>query len=396
MKGERVRAVNAAIAGNYDALVFDPEPNPLTDPRIIFGHAAAFGQVRKPADVLDIGCGTGMQLLQASSHVGGRLVGTDISPVACERARQKLAPFGERATILCQDILELDPEELGEFDLIYVIGVIYVTPEEVQRKILNLIGRCLRPGGAVQITYYAGTVSAIRASLHATLRTAAGNAASREEAIAIARASLDSLSEAVADREGADMLRMAIDETRKHTDLFFFHEVLNEAFCSIQTGWLERELSESGVGFAGYLRPFDLDNSIGSRERALLADKVDSMRGQYRRAIFAKFDGPAPGAIEEWPVAWASQLVRERTGAFEARQPFRIPHTEIVVEAGNPATSAAFYALAEGPRRWPEIAEAVTHALETAGMEAGPAEWRVVQSNLGEMWKHGFIVPLSP
>ena len=73
MTGERARAANAAIAGNYDALVYDPERNPLTDPRIIFGHAAVFGQVRKPSEHIRSG-GTAPHFRGMSSS--RRLIGS--------------------------------------------------------------------------------------------------------------------------------------------------------------------------------------------------------------------------------------------------------------------------------------------------------------------------------
>ena len=89
---------------------------------------------------------------------GGKLVGVDISREACARARQRCARYGDRARIICADFLDLDPERLGRFDLIYNIGVIFVTPPPIQESIVNLIARCLKPGGAAVLSYYTGGI----------------------------------------------------------------------------------------------------------------------------------------------------------------------------------------------------------------------------------------------
>jgi SAM-dependent methyltransferase len=390
-----VRAINEKIAKNYDALVYDPVGSTVTDVDRICGLASIFGSVRRPLDVLDIGCGTGVTLARAAQHVEGRLVGTDISPVACGRARQRLETYGARATVLCRDILDLTPEDLGEFDVIYVVGVIYVTPDEVRRKIVDLIGRCLRPGGVVQISYYSGTVPALRANLHTLLRSAAAGAASPEQAIGLARERLLALSGRVAELPGADLLRTALEETRRQSDLIFFHEVLNNTFNPIATGQLEQKLAQFGIGFAGYAAPVDTNNALESRDRALLADTADFTRGQYRYAVFAKFDGPGPEAFSDWPVRWDSRLFREARGDLTVPQKFDVKNATVSVNVTSSVPAAAFDVLMDGPLHWSEIAEKTARALDAAGMPAGAAELKKVEDNLREMWKHGIITPLA-
>src|SRR5690606_20693950 len=104
------RAFNAQVAGQYDALAYEPVPEPLLDPDRVLGMAALYGCAPPPGqavDVLDIGCGVGVQLEQAATKAGGALVGTDISPAACARARARLAGAGGRARILAADLLDL-------------------------------------------------------------------------------------------------------------------------------------------------------------------------------------------------------------------------------------------------------------------------------------------------
>ena len=149
---DEVKALNEAIADDYSAHVYDPVPVSFLDVERLFGQAALFGELGRPADVLDLACGTGAQLARIAEQVGGRLVGTDISPEPVRIARERLSRFGDRAEIMCADLLETDPASLGQFDLILNIGVIYVTPPAVQRRILELIGQCLRPGGVAVIS----------------------------------------------------------------------------------------------------------------------------------------------------------------------------------------------------------------------------------------------------
>ena len=188
---EAARAFNRRTADDYDAVLYTPQPEPMLDLERVFGLAALYGcgpAAPGEAAVLDIGCGTGVQLARAADQTRGALAGTDISPAACEQARRRLAAHAGRAQVLCSDVLDLDPEALGRFDLIYCVGVIYVVPPEVRERIFALIGQCLRPGGVAVLSYYAGAMGALRAELNRMLRAATDPAQPRETRIAQARA----------------------------------------------------------------------------------------------------------------------------------------------------------------------------------------------------------------
>ena len=118
--------MNAAIARAYDALVYDMGAATALDPPYVFGVGALHGcarDVSKKFDVLDLGCGTGAQLERLASQTRGLIVGVDIAPGACEAARKRLAAAGGRAQVLCRDILDIEPGNLGSFDLILHLGV---------------------------------------------------------------------------------------------------------------------------------------------------------------------------------------------------------------------------------------------------------------------------------
>ncbi len=160
-----LRAVNARIATAYDVMPFDSEAIPGIDPVRVLGVGALYGAA--PAgdsfDILDLGCGTGVQMARLGGLTKGRIVGADLSVSACAAARARCAAFGSRVEVICGDLLDLEPARLGQFDLIYNVGVLYVTPPEVQRHVLSLMASCLKPGGVALLSYYAGTAPLLMA-----------------------------------------------------------------------------------------------------------------------------------------------------------------------------------------------------------------------------------------
>lgn len=204
-----VKAHNESIASDYSNLVYDPILAAFVDPDRVFGQAAMFGEVGRPVDVLDLACGTGAQLLRVAEKVSGRLVGVDISPGPIRIAQERLAPYGSRADVRCADLLETDAASLGQFDLIYNIGVIYATPPAVQRRILDLIGQCLRPGGVALISWHSGGAPALRSVLHRIL-VAGLEGLSPDQSVAAARSRSAKLRENLTATPGSDLLLAAL------------------------------------------------------------------------------------------------------------------------------------------------------------------------------------------
>jgi ubiquinone/menaquinone biosynthesis C-methylase UbiE len=98
--------------------------------------------------VLEIGCGTGCDLLQFAKH-GARAVGIDITPkhlrLAHERVRSQAAIGQAEATAL--------PFADGSFDYVYSHGVLHHIDRP--RLVVDEIFRVLRPGGRFNIHVYA-------------------------------------------------------------------------------------------------------------------------------------------------------------------------------------------------------------------------------------------------
>jgi SAM-dependent methyltransferase len=98
--------------------------------------------------VLEIGCGTGCDLLQFAKH-GAIASGVDITGRHLELARERV---GNRAGVFAADGRKL-PFADGSFDYVYSHGVIHHSdqPEKITAEII----RVLRPGGRLNVHVYA-------------------------------------------------------------------------------------------------------------------------------------------------------------------------------------------------------------------------------------------------
>ena len=98
--------------------------------------------------VLEIGCGTGCDLLQFAKH-GARAVGIDITPEHLRLARERV---GSQAAVGQAEATDL-PFADGSFDYVYSHGVLHHIDRP--RLVVDEIFRVLRPGGRFNIHVYA-------------------------------------------------------------------------------------------------------------------------------------------------------------------------------------------------------------------------------------------------
>jgi ubiquinone/menaquinone biosynthesis C-methylase UbiE len=98
--------------------------------------------------VLEVGCGTGADLLQFAKY-GAIATGVDITDLHLDLARKRV---GNMAAVLRADMREL-PFENESFDYVYSHGVLHHAdePERAASEIL----RVLRPGGRLNVHLYA-------------------------------------------------------------------------------------------------------------------------------------------------------------------------------------------------------------------------------------------------
>ncbi len=131
---------------------------------------------REGMDVLDVGCGTGVQLA-SYQEAGCRVSGIDASPAMLNVARRRL---GERADLRLGDAARM-PYPDGAFDLVLAATVLHEMPPEVRGTVLDEMKRVLRPDGRILvIDFEVGPVRALRGWITKAVIAISESAAGRQ------------------------------------------------------------------------------------------------------------------------------------------------------------------------------------------------------------------------
>ena len=126
-------------------------------------------------EVLDVGCGTGIQLA-SYQHAGCRVTGIDASPAMLEVARRRL---GREASLNVGDAAHM-PYPDRAFDLVLAATVLHEMPPAVRTAALGEMKRVLRPGGRMLlIDFEAGPVRPVRGGITRGIIAASEVAAGR-------------------------------------------------------------------------------------------------------------------------------------------------------------------------------------------------------------------------
>ena len=387
MSSLETQRINAAIAANYDAVGYTGHRYGGLDPERLVGLASLFGPTRWPVDVLDLGCGDGAQLAQVADKVDGRLVGTDISGNACARARDTLKAWGDRVEIRCEDLLELDVESLGEFDLIYNIGVIYVAPIDVQKRIVEVIGRCLKPGGLAVVSYYAGSRAAINATLNALLVATVSDMNDYATAVTHVRRQLKDLKEMATDA----VVRDVIDSVERKSDVVLFHESLNHGLRPLNTTELEQQFRNWNVEFAAYLFPNGTLERQTSVERAVAAGVYDLMGGAYHYALFCKQSMERGATLDAPGTLFGTEL---RETEKQLSDGVKFSQSNGVATLHNEASIAVLRSMMDQPLSWSDINSLIAQSIGSRQLRARSQEQAM--RDLHTLLDKGLIYPLKP
>lgn len=115
------------------------------------GNPFAAGQPKAGEQVLDVGCGAGVDALIAAHFVGpgGRVVGLEFSPEMRQRAQASAEAVGLGAVVFQQGGAEQLPFADESFDLLLSNGVYNLVLRK--RQALAEAFRVLRPGGRLQV-----------------------------------------------------------------------------------------------------------------------------------------------------------------------------------------------------------------------------------------------------
>jgi SAM-dependent methyltransferase len=108
----------------------------------------------KPLRYLELGYGQGLSLNIHAAAIAGEFWGTDFNPTQVAHARALADASGSGVNLLDDSFAELAArQDLPEFDVIALHGIWSWISEENSRAIVDLIGRKLRVGGMLYISY---------------------------------------------------------------------------------------------------------------------------------------------------------------------------------------------------------------------------------------------------
>jgi SAM-dependent methyltransferase len=136
---------------------------PPWDTRISPPELMAFIETHPPGRALDLGCGTGTNVITLARN-GWHAAGVDFIGKAIQTARQRAREAGVEADFRVGDVTQLEDVQ-GPFDLVLDMGCLHSLSKEGQQAYARNLERLLAPGGtfllyAFYITSEAGGQSA--------------------------------------------------------------------------------------------------------------------------------------------------------------------------------------------------------------------------------------------
>lgn len=279
--------LTGSAASDYDVAPYDANPIELSSLETIAAASRVWGFSGEIKDVLDLGCGFGRQLAQVATGASGRLVGVDASMRTCEGARKVLEPWSGRAEILQANFDDLHPGQLGAFDLIYCVGTLYTLPSSVRDTLLRIMAACLRPGGRILMTYYAGTNGDIHAAVSNYIRSLQPGGQSLPDALATARQHL-AAALSFQTPSPIEAVRNQIVGIAGYDDTVMTHEILGHGVHVQNTATIASALEPISIRFLGYLGYEPVNFDCNFEQRLYRAITLDLLEGGYRYAVFGR------------------------------------------------------------------------------------------------------------
>jgi SAM-dependent methyltransferase len=141
----------AALMFGYSPEWIDRAPKGSVDSFAGVGNPHERAHLQPGETILDLGSGAGLDAIIASWAVGleGRVIGVDLNPAMCRKAKAHLKEGG--ATMDCYEgRIEDVPLPDASVDVVISNGVINLSFQK--RKVMQELYRVVRPGGRISIT----------------------------------------------------------------------------------------------------------------------------------------------------------------------------------------------------------------------------------------------------
>lgn len=136
---------------SYATADVDRLPTTIVDSFAGTGNPFSMGEIREGETVLDLGSGSGFDLLQAALRVGtsGRAIGVDMTQAMREKAIAGAVALGLTNVDVRDGFLEELPVEDNSVDVVISNGVLNLTPDK--EAVMREVYRVLKPGGRFQV-----------------------------------------------------------------------------------------------------------------------------------------------------------------------------------------------------------------------------------------------------
>jgi SAM-dependent methyltransferase len=142
----------ASASLGYDAEQLATLPEEATACFTGLGNPHRIGPIQIGETVLDVGCGSGMDLLLAAQRTGfaGRAIGVDMTPSMIERAKRAALKAAVWQTVeIRRGIAEALPVEDASVDVVISNGALNLSPDKFSA--FKEIYRVLKPGGRLYL-----------------------------------------------------------------------------------------------------------------------------------------------------------------------------------------------------------------------------------------------------
>ena len=147
-----VSATGGAKFADYSAHELENLPEGMTDSSFGCGNPLATSSVKKGDIVLDLGCGTGLDLLLAAEKVGakGSVIGIDMNEDMLKKAQENIDKSEFENIELRKGMIESLPIESGTID--WVISNCVINLSSDKEKAFTEIARVLKPNGQILVS----------------------------------------------------------------------------------------------------------------------------------------------------------------------------------------------------------------------------------------------------
>jgi len=267
---------------SYDLLPYPPYTFPATH----IGKLGAIGRVfgleaADPAGarVLELGCGTGVNLLaMAQIFPGAEFVGIDASKRQIEGGHEVLAATGvSNLRLITTDISKIE-EDLGKFDYIITHGIYSWVPQEVKDAILRISSENLNPNGIAYVSYNCLPGWRMRGALRDMMIMHTGGISNTLDKVAQAKALIKFLAESCAEETPyGKYLRQELEMISKADDSYIAHEFLESDNDPLYFTDFLKAAAKFNLGYLGDADPATMitDNLPGPAAQTLKSLKLN-------------------------------------------------------------------------------------------------------------------------